>query len=547
MFSMKKSFLQLFGLLWLFLYVTTSSTHAASSLDCTQATNINVPVYECQALMDFYNATNWDSWVKNNWRNTDTNVCSWFGVSCINIAKENRINGLSLPSNNLNGILPDSLWALDQLQNFVVNNNSLYGELSDSLWTWTRISVFNISNNGFYGYIPSSWILKWRISKFPFDFSYNCLVANGYDSKLQETLKKGFLVEPQNVCEGFDMFISKSVLKQVIVYPEDIIWYNIFYQNRGSLPAYNVKITDIPGHALSLLEADARYSIQTIDDVDTFVFNVWTVGVWEYGEIILTGQVAETGFLEDQDTIINNVIIESANKETNTNFTNNASAISALFKPFAPSTTDFGWWVSWPSSNGGTTSSSWGVQNPISTWSQVSDTTSWNLMTWANTTPSEENVTEESHNLCPYWDEKYSIFDIKDLPDNKSKIEAIKFLLDRCIIQWQYAEWKYFAAYDKITYGELYKMVVRSLWLPFQSTEWHWALWYQSSASEKGLLDGVVEGYTLDDFASKDDVIIVLNNMLSFVWKEKSLSNNTVSPGIVRRWNFAVLLHSLIK
>ena len=542
---MKRIVLFLFVCCGIYLWFLSWSTLAASTLDCGTANNINVPVSECQALMDFYNATNGDSWAKNDWRNTDSNVCSWFGVSCISVftngkIQENRVNGLSLSSNNLNGTLPDSLWVLNQLQNFVVNNNSLYGELSNELSTWTKISVFNISNNKFYGYIPSSWIFNWKISKFPFDFSYNCLVINGYDSKLQETLKKGFLLEPQTVCEWFDMFISKSVLKQVIVYPEDIIWYNIFYKNNGTIPAYNVKITDIPGHALFLLEANVHYNIKAIDDIDTFVFNLWTIGVWEYGEIILTGQVAETWFLQDQDTIVNNVIIESANEETNTNFINNASAISALFKPFAPSTTDFGWWVAW-------TSSSWGVQNPPSTWSQVSDTTSWNVMTWTDTTPSEENLTEESHNLCPYWDEKYSIFDIKDLPDNKSKIEAIKFLLDRCIIQWQYDEWKLFAAYDKITYGELYKMIVRSLWLSFQTTEWHWALWYQSTAWEKGLLDGVVEGYTLDDFAKKDDVIIVLNNMLSFIWKEKSLSNRTVSPGIVRRWNFAVLLHSLIK
>ncbi len=52
---------------------------------------------DCDALVDFYYATNGDGWInKTNWL-TSTDVESWFGVTRVG----DRVTQISLPSNNL--------------------------------------------------------------------------------------------------------------------------------------------------------------------------------------------------------------------------------------------------------------------------------------------------------------------------------------------------------------------------------------------------------------------------------------------------------------
>ncbi len=101
---------------WLVMWIW-SSVHAAT-LDCSTATNINVPVGECQALLDLYDSTNGPSWTSAWWWDTDSNVCTWQGISCSNIAGQDRVTSISLQSNNLNGSLPSSLSTLDQYTKF---------------------------------------------------------------------------------------------------------------------------------------------------------------------------------------------------------------------------------------------------------------------------------------------------------------------------------------------------------------------------------------------------------------------------------------------
>lgn len=49
----------------------------AATLDCSTASNINVPVIECQALLDLYDTTSGLGWNQNNDWDSDSDICTW--------------------------------------------------------------------------------------------------------------------------------------------------------------------------------------------------------------------------------------------------------------------------------------------------------------------------------------------------------------------------------------------------------------------------------------------------------------------------------------
>lgn len=64
---------------------------------CATYNNITVPVAECEALMDLYNSTDGPSWSNSSNRATDSNVCTWHGISCTTDGSgQNRVSSISL-------------------------------------------------------------------------------------------------------------------------------------------------------------------------------------------------------------------------------------------------------------------------------------------------------------------------------------------------------------------------------------------------------------------------------------------------------------------
>ena len=104
----------------------------AATLDCSTASNINIPIVECQALLDFYDSTGGPSWHNNTNRDTDTDICTWYGISCTNVAGQRRILRIILQGNNLIGTLPASLDQLIHIQTFNIFSNQVTGELPES-------------------------------------------------------------------------------------------------------------------------------------------------------------------------------------------------------------------------------------------------------------------------------------------------------------------------------------------------------------------------------------------------------------------------------
>ena len=159
-----------------------SISHAAN-LNCPQAMYINVSVDECQALVDLYDSTDGQNWFVNTNRDTDTDVCTWYGITCMNIWNQDRVIWIDLSSNNLVGTLPAVLSDLTELQRFILDFNDLWGTLSSDRSAWTHIHTFSLkgmnnnSNLPLVGWsLPSSWSARWNTIK---DFTITDNRING--------------------------------------------------------------------------------------------------------------------------------------------------------------------------------------------------------------------------------------------------------------------------------------------------------------------------------------------------------------------------------
>ena len=80
---------------------------------------------ERKILVELYaccNGINWNN--KSNWNSVDTIVSIWHGV-VVNDSYE--VKSISLSANNLNGIIPASLFRLSKLQDLNLSNNLITG------------------------------------------------------------------------------------------------------------------------------------------------------------------------------------------------------------------------------------------------------------------------------------------------------------------------------------------------------------------------------------------------------------------------------------
>ncbi len=106
---------------------------------------------EKQALIDLYNGTNGANWVNNtNWL-TDAPVCDWHGVTVV----DGKVVKLNLGSNDLNGVLGQSIYNLIYLSEIRIDaNKELTGALSNDIAKLTNLVKFNISGCNLSGNIP---------------------------------------------------------------------------------------------------------------------------------------------------------------------------------------------------------------------------------------------------------------------------------------------------------------------------------------------------------------------------------------------------------
>ena len=107
-----------------------------------------VPNNERVSLIDFYNNTDGANWITNtNWLSTEA-LRNWFGVSTDVINGVERVTGLSLPNNNLNGQIHFQINQLDYLTDLILSNNMLKDGIPD-FTSNTNLSNLYISNNNY--------------------------------------------------------------------------------------------------------------------------------------------------------------------------------------------------------------------------------------------------------------------------------------------------------------------------------------------------------------------------------------------------------------
>ncbi|WP_170227872.1 leucine-rich repeat domain-containing protein [Aequorivita lipolytica] len=105
---------------------------------------------EKQVLLDLYVATNGLKW--NNQWNLEQPVETWYGVTVEN----NKIIGISLLFNNLNGTLPASLGQLKSLEKLELSFNPISGSIPAELGNLPQLEVLAINGTAVSGSIPES-------------------------------------------------------------------------------------------------------------------------------------------------------------------------------------------------------------------------------------------------------------------------------------------------------------------------------------------------------------------------------------------------------
>lgn len=105
---------------------------------------------EKQVLLDLYTATNGLEWNKQ-W-NVEQPVETWYGVTIDN----NKVTGINLLFNNLNGTLPASLGQLKNLKKLELSFNPISGTIPSELGNLEQLEVLAINGTAVSGTIPES-------------------------------------------------------------------------------------------------------------------------------------------------------------------------------------------------------------------------------------------------------------------------------------------------------------------------------------------------------------------------------------------------------
>lgn len=121
------------------------------SFNCSAVAEI--PEGECQALVDFYEASGGSGWVDGaGWLETAT-PCNWTGVSCAG----NHVDTLALTFNSLDGQLPETIGNLANLRVLDLHDNALRGPLPPELGRLSALEALDLSANRLDGAIPPSF------------------------------------------------------------------------------------------------------------------------------------------------------------------------------------------------------------------------------------------------------------------------------------------------------------------------------------------------------------------------------------------------------
>jgi len=103
-----------------------------------------IPTAEKNALNQMYQQTNGDQWINNDlWSQND--ACQRKGITCND--DQTHVVSITLPYNELQGNLPESLADLTQLKYLDLSSNNLSGGIPLAVWRLPHLSHVNLSSN----------------------------------------------------------------------------------------------------------------------------------------------------------------------------------------------------------------------------------------------------------------------------------------------------------------------------------------------------------------------------------------------------------------
>ncbi|OAD91348.1 hypothetical protein A7A78_12370 [Aequorivita soesokkakensis] len=105
---------------------------------------------EKQVLLNLYTATNGLEW--NNQWNLEKPVETWYGIT----VEKNKVVGINLLFNNLNGKLPASLGQLENLRKLELSFNPISGSIPAEFGNLEQLEVLAINGTAVSGSIPAS-------------------------------------------------------------------------------------------------------------------------------------------------------------------------------------------------------------------------------------------------------------------------------------------------------------------------------------------------------------------------------------------------------
>ena len=127
---------RLFWLLLAGVLVLLAASPFMADFDCDGQTSVGVD--ECQALVALYNAAGGESWNNSAGWLQNNDLCTWYGVSCV----DGHIATLDLNNNNLSGNLPIEIGGFPYLSTLTLNDNPLTGPLPLTI-TYLDLDLFH--------------------------------------------------------------------------------------------------------------------------------------------------------------------------------------------------------------------------------------------------------------------------------------------------------------------------------------------------------------------------------------------------------------------
>jgi Leucine-rich repeat (LRR) protein len=154
------------------------TNHEGTGVGCYELCSIqtDVPVADCEALVDFFAGTVGQDWIDNSgWFSLD--ICTtWHGIGCYSgrvssiIMSANNVGGellpsfgdldglriISLPSNNIGGSLPTQIGLLTNVYQMIFTGNQFSGSIPSEIGDMVALEYIYLESNQLTGSIPSS-------------------------------------------------------------------------------------------------------------------------------------------------------------------------------------------------------------------------------------------------------------------------------------------------------------------------------------------------------------------------------------------------------